>query len=222
MNNFCGRVLLAENGAVRGACIRLKRHIGRCATGRLTCLKCATELTLENSAPSMVRRGGYCTKCNTRHNRKIRGTKPRNSQSAEQQHTFPCGCSGILPKVGESNRFARFQSRRTPIKPAWVCRVSAIVNGIEVQSRKGRYVSIAKDVSHDLIRSMMDKPCYICDSPLDWDEHLKSGRAPALHHDHDTGEAYGFVHSHCNRRELEVVICKLRAQIRELKCQDLK
>jgi hypothetical protein len=56
--------------------------------------------------------------------------------------------------------------------------------------------------------------CERCKKPLLWDTNAK--KLPHLHHNHETGEIYGFTHPRCNLRALEDEIEHLRKEIRQL------
>lgn len=122
------------------------------------------------------------------------------NQIPNMAYTFPCGCSGILPAWGESNKFARFRSTK------FKCRVSAIWQSVALQAKKGGYKSLAPTYAHADIREMMETPnCCICLEPLSWNR-FAVGYTPVPHHDHETGELYGFAHARCN------IIASLRGE----------
>ena len=59
---------------------------------------------------------------------------------------------------------------------------------------------------------MEEKLCWRCRKPMHW-ENLGKGKTPHLHHNHETGEIYGFTHSRCNPSALEEEIRELRKEI---------
>lgn len=192
--NFCGApILRANNGTDRGTCTRLSPHQGyKHRNG--TCSGCGVKLASENTTPTVEKKGsGFCRECSTKRNRQRRGCKELKRQYPETTYTFPCGCSGILPRRGESNKFARSTSR------AFVCRVSGLLARSKDAGLTYQYKPIPSDTPHSVIRRMMDKSaCVICGQLLDWENLGREKRAPHLHHNHTTGEPIGFAHDHCN------------------------
>jgi len=77
---------------------------------------------------------------------------------------------------------------------------------------------------HQNIRKMMEEPnCWRCGQPLNWDK-LGMGKTPHLHHNHITGELYGFTHAACNVHAKEEAFdrlyeenVRLRHEIKNLK-----
>lgn len=167
-----------------------------------TCVRCEV-------APCMIKRS-ICAECLGKWRRQRYGQKPINSQTPGSIHTFPCGCSGILPKEKGrgNNKFARVARGR-----GWYCRVARILT--ESTSKRGGYNPIDPKISHSVIRKLMEeKTCWRCKQPLKW--VFGAGKTPHLHHNHDTGEVYGFTHSRCNPNALEHEVDELRHRIAEL------
>lgn len=130
----------------------------------------------------------------------------RNSpQIPKKRYVFVCGCSGILPKEGESNKFARWGHGRV-----WVCRVAKMMTMSKRDAKVGKkYVPADSQVPHSVIRKLMKiKLCWYCRRPLKW--ILEAGKTPHLHHNHETGEIHGFTHSFCNPRALYKEIDRLK------------
>lgn len=178
------------------------------------CSRCDVPMTKELTRPSWVnKKGCLCRRCFTEYQRNKRGNKPRNSQTPNSNHVFPCGCSGILPKNrGEGNKFARSTKHGPPARNIWYCRVAAILRGSVDGAKKGGYKPINAQTPHASIRKMMEATtCWRCNEDLVW----KLGRSttPHLHHNHETGEALGFTHNHCNPRLLELEIDRLKAEL---------
>ena len=162
--------------------------------------------TKTNSCASVRRnKGGLCRVCAKERARQVYGHKPKNSQVAGKRHTFPCGCSGVLPLKGQSNLFCY----------RGMCRISKILwSNLKIAERCG-YKPMDVNTPHTLIRKMMKKTnCERCGKPLKW--ILRRGKTPHLHHNHTTGEIYGFTHHHCNPRALEDEIERLQKQIKRL------
>jgi hypothetical protein len=195
----------AKNGKSRGTCKFPLGHKGTHGnTG--TCYQCGDLLTPANASLSAVSCGfGLCRRCALRYNQKRGNHQPRNFQRLGHTHTFPCGCSGRLPKVlGQSNKFA-FSLGRSGYR----CRVASIINGSRASAAKYGFTSIALDTPHIVIRKMMDDPiCERCGEPLTWE--IGFGKTPHLHHNHETGEIYGFTHPVCNPQALEREIERLK------------
>lgn len=136
-----------------------------------------------------------------------------------QYHKFPCGCDGILPEnFEEPNKFARIKANklaRIINKRHFGCRVSYILLQSQLDAKKGKYAPIPLDTPHSVIRKMMEEPnCERCNEPLDW--IFGRGKTPHLHHNHSTGEVYGFVHSHCNHHAVDKEIQRLKSLIRSI------
>jgi hypothetical protein len=185
----------ATNGADRGTCTIRKGHARHHRNG--TCSDCGVPLTGENTSPRIHARGsGTCRKCSNASWTRPRafGFKARNSQKPEEQHTFPvCGCTGILPPTQQSNMFAKISSHK-----GHACRVACILSQSRIYAARDGYTPIARDTPHSVIRKLMEEPnCWRCNQPLNWDE-LGNGKTPHLHHNHVTGEIYGFTCPTCN------------------------
>jgi len=127
-------------------------------------------------------------------------------------HTFhSCGCVGTLPKQGENNKFAKSRS-----DSGFLCRVASIITRSKVAARIHKYRSIPSDIPHSTIRKLMEEPnCERCGEPLKWE--FGQSKTPHLHHNHETGEIYGFTHPVCNPRALEKEIERLK-ELLQKKC----
>ena len=141
-----------------------------------------------------------------------------------QLWTFKCGHSGILPPRGESNKaILWWNSKSSSSGGNHLCRpcqlvqdrrrkkhTSALFGFIwakrllrsqKAAARYGKYAS--PNISAAQIVELKNTPglkCCICltGEGLKW---VKSARLTNahLHHNHDTGEVYGFAHALCNR-----------------------
>ncbi len=212
--SICGKPMpKARNGADRGICTRPHNHgpKGGCH-GNGTCFGCGIKLTSLTSSFSVANRGqGECKVCKKERCRKDRGSQPLNVQNPGEFHAFPCGCSGVLPVEG-SNKFSMAGTHRG--KRQYVCRVSFIIKGSNDRAKKGRYQPIFQDTPHTVIRKLMEEPnCECCGETLSW-KVLARGKTPHLHHDHKTGEIYGFAHPKCNPLAMEKEIERLKALLK--------
>jgi hypothetical protein len=202
----------AVNGASRGACTRPIGHFGPCVSK--TCSGCGVNLTEINSR--IAAPGAYqtrCLHCRRIEHRRWRGGKAMNQQEAGWSHLFPCGCAGFLPARGSSNKFA-FSHRGTAFK----CRVTRILRGSRASAKRHNFTAVAKDTPHSIIRKLMDEPnCERCGEPLSWDVLTGPETTPHLHHDHETGEIYGFTHPKCNPKAMEYEIDRLRKENERLR-----
>jgi len=210
----CGKPIgLAKNGVDRGVCNRPAGHKGR-NHGNGTCNMCGEKLTSKNASPSVVKYGsGTCRICITENNRNEHGHNAMNRQTPGKLHTFPCGCSGTLPKQGESSAFVVWFS------PSYSCRVSRILRSSAREAREGGHVSINQDTPHSVIRQMMlNTECTVCGEKLDW-TRLGYGKTPHLDHDHATGTILGFTHPKCNPLALQIRVRKLEEENKQLKQQ---
>jgi len=201
---LCGKRLpKAANGADRGFCTRQGAHIGR--HGNNTCYTCGTNLTVKNSSPSHRQ----CRKCINDFRRELwqrQGRSPRNLQIPGSKHVFPCGCSGFLPSRGKSNKFAARSGR------AWSCRVLHILHSSLHSAKENKHKPVDQGLSHSVIRKMMEESdCWRCHKSLVW--KLGLGKTPHLHHNHNTGEIYGFTHPRCNPNVLEQEVDELREEL---------
>jgi hypothetical protein len=174
------------------------------------CWMCKHKFTKKNCPPCVLRQGsGLCRACARLRARRIYGHKPKNLQVPNTRHTFSCGCIGLLPKKGRSNQFAYYTS------PSWQCRVAKIIHTNIDNSRNCGYLSIDPNTPHSIIRKLMEDPnCERCGQPLKWE--FGYGKTPHLHHNHTTGEIYGFTHPRCNPNALEQEIERLREIIAKL------
>jgi hypothetical protein len=174
---------------------------------RQNCGRCKLPLTKQNTSPSQLIKGGYCRVCATECNRIRRGNKPRNFQTPGSNHTFPCGCSGILPQVEpEANKFVRVMAK------IWYCRVASILGAGVQSAKRGGYKPVSLNTPHAAIRKMMEATtCWRCGEALLWD--LGRSKTPHLHHNHRTGEPLGFTHGRCNPQILELEIDRLKEEL---------
>ena len=133
--------------------------------------------------------------------------KSINIQFPGRPHMFPCGCSGILSD--KSNKFTVVVSGRNK------CRVARILGTSQRVAKRDGCAPINIKTPHSVIRELMEvKLCWLCKQPMDWVFGKKT--TPHLHHDHKTGEIYGFTHPRCNSEALEREIDELRKRIKEL------
>jgi hypothetical protein len=207
---LCGKpIKKAKNGADRGTCTYKKGHNGAPITcGNGTCYVCGVLLSEDNACLSVVaKRSGSCRGCWKRIMRLHGSHEPKNIQIPGAVHTFSCGCSEVLPeKRGQSNKFALWSTR------GWACRVTRILDGSVQAARKYGHQPIDPTLSHSVIRKMMEEPnCERCQQPRSWDD-LGAGQTPHLHHDHKSGEIFGFTHPHCNPRAMEIEIDRLKTE----------
>lgn len=211
--NVCGgQMPKAKNGSDRGTCTERPKHHGK--HGNETCSGCGIRLTVKTARPSLIRnkrrRSGLCRKCSTSNYQQIRrqlGIPIRKWQQPGKRHTFSCGCTGILPQIGDSNKFAIGNDRN------FYCRIRAILNSSRGAAKKKRYRPISPSTPHTTIRELMEKSkCQRCRRPLSW-RVLGPGRTPHLHHDHATGKIHGFTHFHCNNGALEQEIERLKKKL---------
>ncbi len=203
---------LAKNGNERGVCSREANHRQR--HGNHTCYRCGVQLTSKSAPPSKMRRGGVCRKCFVEENRERLGQTPQVYQVARSQFMFICGCSGVLSARGQSNQFTLW----TNGKPGYFrCRVSNILRSSAGDAKKHGYTPINPNTPHLVIRQMMEeKNCTLCGNPLDWSV-LGRGTTPHLHHDHVTGQIYGFAHAKCNPLALQRRVRELETEVKQLK-----
>lgn len=222
----CGKPIKpAKNGVDRGVCTKPPGHKNHHGNG--TCPLCGIKLTSRNTSPSHFRRGsGMCRKCSLaclQKSRRLRNVSPRNFQVRGQLYTFICGCSVVLPE--HSNRFVIVRKPHKPHRShkSSECRVSQILSTSNNSARKYGYTSIEPSTPHHAIHKMMEEPlCWRCRKPLGWDLAIEKGETPHLHHNHDTGEIYGFVHPRCNSKALEHEIDELKDRIREQEARILE
>jgi len=202
----------SKSGNDRGVCSKEANHKGR--HGNQTCYRCGEYLTSNNAPPSSVRRhSGPCSKCHVEEQRERLGRTPKERPVPGAQFTFRCGCSGILPSPGQSNLFAKCNSKKKP--GHFKCRVHTILYAnTDSAKRYGGYVPIDPTTPHSVIREMMEKSCVLCGEPLDWTV-LGPGVTPHLHHDHENGKIHGFTHPACNRFESEEIF-RLKAEVKKL------
>jgi hypothetical protein len=179
--------------------------------GNRTCYLCGVILSDQNTCPTVVVRGsGRCRKCQRNSSRDLYGHEPLNVQTPGAMHTFPCGCSGVLPEQrGQSNQLARWVSK------TWGCRVQTILAQNNILAQQHGYTPIDP---HSVIRKLMEEPnCVCCGEPLAWE--FGYGKTPHLDHDHETGEIRGFAHARCNPRALELTNERLRGENTRLRRQ---
>jgi hypothetical protein len=213
---ICGKPLpkAKKNGVDRGFCVRSRSHKGFHG-GTRTCPHCGISLLKENCTSIRFKTGhGLCNECQKYDNRARYGYEPKNYQLPEHQHNFSCGCSGILPTRGKSNKFAIYSLT----KKYWCCRVLRILWASINAAKKRGYKSMDPATPHSVIRNMMEEPnCERCKEPLNWKD-LGLGKTPHLHHQHFTsepyGKIYGFTHAHCNPQALENEVDLLHEEAR--------
>ncbi len=206
----------AKNGTDRGLCSRPSTHSGYHAND--TCRSCGDELTASNSYASRKTGGHCCIPCHKREKKIREGQKDRNCQIPNSLHTFPCGCIGVLPALKSANQFARSVTRSVPSSPGFICRVGGILSSAQINARRSGYMPIPIATLHVVIRQLMAvATCWLCKEPLIWPTVYALGHTPHLHHNHETGEIYGFTHPKCNPRALEKEIEMLRSELRRVK-----
>lgn len=173
------------------------------------CLRCKSKFTELNASLSVLhKKYGYCRQCI----REKSGANKVNRQVPKSFHRFPCKCSGILPKRGDSNKFAYSHA----VQHVFGCRVTSILSRSQKSANRYGYKPINSDTSHLVIRKMMqENSCVVCHNPLKW--AFGRGKTPHLHHDHETGEIYGFTHANCNPIALQKRIFELEAEVKKLK-----
>jgi hypothetical protein len=163
-------------------------------------------MTSKNSPPSNQKYAnrfvGKCSLCKTIDTRRRCGHRPRIVQRVGKFHEFWCGCSGVLQKL--PNKFATY----APSNGYFSCRIAHILSvSSHVAAKRG--FAPMQQTSHSVIRKMTEQPnCELCGESLKWE--FGQGKTPHLHHDHETGEIYGFTHPQCNPRALEDEIDRLR------------
>lgn len=173
-----------------------------------SCSICGVSLTIETASPFVVKAGsGYCRNCYTTRWRKYHpNANHRSRQHLGERHTFPCGCSGLLPQFGEpQNQFAK----KLGTEASYSCRVYVIISRSVYDAKRRGHQPIPANTSHAEIRRLMNEPnCERCGKPLVWEFGI--GKTPHLHHNHETGEIYGFTHARCNPHAMEQEIERLR------------
>jgi hypothetical protein len=138
-----------------------------------------------------------------------------NYQHPGKRHTFPCGCTGILPNIVGKTRQSNWLARPCGLQ-GWACRVHFIIKSSLHLARAYGHKPINSNTEHSIIRKMMKaKKCWRCKEPLKWKMGL--GKTPHLHHSHKTGEILGFTCPRCNPRMLEYEVDKLRKYVQRLK-----
>lgn len=200
--------------------MRRKGHSG--PHGNPTCPNCGIRLSIKTASRGVIKIGhGACRNCLGDTQRIRLGQKRFVYQKAGEWHRFPCGCAGILPTEGHSNKFARRQRRLGHLGLPTTCRVSHILRSSTYDAKKRGHRPIPRATPHSTIRKMMEEPnCERCKRPLVW--VFGRHKTPHLHHNHRTGEPQGFTHPMCNPQALEIEIDTLRDEIRRLKAAALK
>lgn len=189
----------AKNGADRGFCDSPKGHRSR--HGNSTCPECGKALKERHN----------CRDCARGRERERFGQSPKNIQHPGEWHKFPCGCEGYLPlDKNQGNKFVHAVKDN-----GWGCRITYILMSSRLNAKQsGGYAFIPSDTPHSVIRKMMEDPnCERCGQSLKWE--FGRGKTPHLHHDHDTGEIYGFTHSVCNPRAEAKEIDRLKKLLRQ-------
>ena len=212
---LCGEPMpKAKNGADRGICIRPSGHYNDHGNG--TCSRCGVYLSFDTAFYNVVMSGrGWCRQCTLEYRRKRYGFNPQNRIYPGKLHTFPCGCSDILPDPPCNNKFVIWNKSQG----SFICRITVILHSSKLKATNAFYKSIPFNTPHFAIRKMMEEPnCVICGKLLTWE--FGRGKTPHLHHNHETGEIYGFACSRCNTEELDAlrtVIKRLQTEIIILK-----
>ena len=178
------------------------------------CTRCNKRKVLKHFYRNIKTCDNHTTQCKScilaarAYTRRFGGVSPRNSQIAGDMHRFPCGCVGILPKSRSNNQFACRSVR------GFMCRVSSILLNSQKSAYRKGYTAMALSTPHNIIRQMMSAPeCVRCQQPISW-SLLSKSTTPHLHHNHETGEIYGFTHARCNPLALEQENDRLRAQLK--------
>ena len=191
----------ANNGVDRGTCTRPLNHAGRCRND--FCTGCGVACTSENTYQFVLaRRTGQCIGCHLdRESRKRRqaGRKLAKRQILGAAFTFDaCGCTSILPLKRESNKFVVARASSPHRERQFRCRIEIILRASRQGALHYGYVPIDPDTPHDVIRKLMEEPnCWRCNALLNW-ANLGRAKTPHLHHNHSTGEIYGFTCAVCN------------------------
>jgi hypothetical protein len=139
-------------------------------------------------------------------------------QSPGKKYCFPCGHAGIFPELGFNNDFVRWRKHSRPHSHGgyWVCKVcgynyrhgtgltgmSGWAKSLISTSRKEAQLDgyqMAK-ITPEELAVLRKNAAYCadgCGQKLKWCTD-GSFRNPHLHHNHKTGEVYGFVTKYCN------------------------
>jgi len=208
----CGKqVAPAKNGKNRGACVRPHNHRGVHVSE--TCWRCASP-EVEHRKRSQ---GKLCKPCAVELYHKP-NKKKKIFQIPGSAHVFSrCGCEGILPVAHRVP--SSFAAVSNPKMNGWTCRVRVILNTGATAARIGNYVAVPRNTPHEIIRKLMEEPlCVLCKELLDWSS-LGAAKTPHLHHNHNTGEMYGFAHHKCNPLALENRIKELEERISQCTCK---
>jgi NAD-dependent SIR2 family protein deacetylase len=207
---LCGKPMpKAKNGADRGICTVVNLH-SRC--GNNTCPHCGVTLTENNHWSSQVykgRRSGMCKSCKLNFQRIKNGSIPKNYQFLGKKHIFPCGCAALLPRTKRSTKYVVYTGS------GFVCRISTILKASKASARKRGHTAIPINTSHTAIRELMNnRKCERCARAMSWTigDVLTT---PHLHHDHETGEIYGFTHPKCNPLAMQREIIRLKKLLKE-------
>jgi len=142
---------------------------------------------------------------------------PDRRQILGGTYQFPCGCKGFIPAVkGENNTFVFWAKKKAGGIGLWQCRVTTILNASRFNGNKYAYVPVNIKTPHQIIRKLMkERNCWRCGQKLEWVYGL--GKTPHLHHNHKTGEIFGFTHPRCNANALEHALNELKEENKELK-----
>ena len=70
-------------------------------------------------------------------------------------------------------------------------------------SKEGKYTRPQIDATSLVSLRKKSKSCLFCMKKLNW-FWTKRGEAPNLHHNHRTGEVFGYVHGSCNSSEARI------------------
>lgn len=179
------------------------------------CKKCGDPLSPGTCSPSRLGRGP-CRKCHTIWTRAQYGHQPAIRQVLGEPFAFPCGCAGVLPKqLGIPTKFVK-PVKISGVENRFECRVFRILMSSKHQAEKLGFAPIPYETPHTIIRALMEDPnCERCGKPLAWE--FGRCKTPHLHHDHGTGEIYGFTHPICNPRAMQIEIERLRTENRILR-----
>jgi hypothetical protein len=206
---------LAKNGADRGVCDHLSGHSGKHHS--LTCPNCGVHLTPQNTCPyNISRKTGKCRDCSTKNSRLLRSKREGKPVEAFRPqlfgnlYHFRCGCVHMLPTQRVSTKFVLWNGTGN-----FRCRVDSILQHSQWAAKKWNYAPMPLDTPHAVILKLMGvSRCERCGESLSWDD-LGRKNTPHLHHDHLTGEIYGFTHNRCNLQAMENEINRLKTELRK-------
>lgn len=203
---LCNKALNTLDGSKpRGFCTGLFKHCG--PHGNNLCTTCGIQ-----TRPS---RHAWCRDCQET-DRRNKGVLPPLRQVPGKLWAFSCGCKTILPPRGGQSKFARWDGSPKHNTFAHYCRAAMIIRANTKDAARRGYTAVDQNTQHSIIYDLMnEKNCCRCHQPLIWEFGI--AKTPHLHHDHKTGEIFGFTHPKCNPKAMEDEIKELRAEVRELK-----